>query len=285
MLNVFPATDVALEGFRLTRENPRAVLVWAAIRAAYALLVLSTLNRFAGSDMTAFLGAMRHVQTVTELSVKAAPLAPIFFALSPVDLALQAILSAACFRTVLGPKAPERFHLALGRDELRLFALNILAVIAIVLGASIVSIVGELVGAVGAAVGPLGALLSTIYGATVLCGCLFLALRLSLAPALTFATGRFAILESWRATRGRDAPLAGAYVMAAGLAGLVYVLGLVIGASTEAFDPMAVSSWTSWGALVSAAWMAAIGQAISVIVTAPGAVASRLLAKHAVDRA
>jgi hypothetical protein len=284
-LTFFPATDVALEGFRLTRENPRAVAVWAGIRAAYALLVLAVLNRFAGDEMTAFLAAMRHVQSLTELSAKAAPLAPIFLALSPLDLALQAILSAACFRTVLGPKAPERFQLALGQDELRLFALNIVTVVALLLAASIASMVGGVVGGVGAAVGPLGALLQAVYGATVVCGGIYVALRLSLAPALTFATGRFAILESWKATQGRDAPLAGAYVMAAGLAGLVYVLSVVIGQSTEAFDPTAASSWTSWGALVSAAWMAAVGQAISVIVTAPGAVASRLLATRAVDRA
>lgn len=284
-MTFFPATDVALEGFRLTRENLRSVAVWAGIRAVYALLVLAVLHRFAGDEMNAFLAAMRHVQSLTELSAKATPLASIFLALSPLDLALQAVLSAACFRAVLGPTAPERFHLALGQDELRLFALNIVAVVALILAASIVSIVGELVGALGAAAGPMGALLQAVYGATVFCGGLYIALRLSLTPALTFATGRFAILESWKATEGQEAPLAGAYVMAAGLAGLVYVLSMVIGASMEAFDPTVATSWTSWGALVSAAWMAAVGQAISVIVTAPGAVASRLLAPRALDRA
>ena len=285
MSNAFPATDVALEGFRLTRENPRAVAVWAGIRAAYALVALLLINRFAGDQLTAFMAALKHVQSLPELSAKAAPLREIFLAVAALDLAVQSVLSAACFRTVLGPRAPERFQLALGLDELRLFALNSLAMIALFALLTIALTIGDLIAVVAASAGPLGALLQAIYGSSVFCLGLYVALRLSLTPALTFALGHFAIQESWKATEGRATALAGAYLMAAGLAGLVYVLGLVIGASTEAFDAQAVSNWASWGALASAAWMAGIGALISVIVTAPGAVASRLLATRAVDRA
>ena len=73
--------------------------------------------------------------------------------------------------------------------------------------------------------------------------------------------------------------------MSGALAVLVYVLGMVIGASTEAFDRAAASDWASLGALITAAWMAGVWELIAVIVTAPGAVASRLLATRAVDRA
>ena len=175
--------------------------------------------------------------------------------------------------------------MALGLDELRLIALNALAVLASFVALTIALMIGDLIAAVAASAGPLGALLQAIYGSSVFCFGMYVALRLSLAPAMTFALGRLAIQESWKATEGRATTLAGAYLMAAGLAGLVYVLGLVIGASTEAFDAKAVSNWASWGALVSAAWMAGIGALIAVIVTAPGAVASRLLATRAVDRA
>lgn len=285
MLTSFPTKDVALEGFRLTRENPRAVAVWAGLRAVYALTVLLLINLFAADEMSAFLAAIKHVQNLSDLSAKAAPLAQIFLFLSPIDLALQSVLSAACFRTVLGPQAPGRFHLGLGLDELRLFALNILVVIAMILALTAASMLGDVVAAAGASAGPAGALLQAIYSTSVLCAGVYVAVRLSLAPALTFAMGRIALRESWSATEGRAASLAGAYLMAAALAGLVYLLGLVIGASSEAFDPKAPTNWASWGALISAAWMAGIGQLIAVIVTAPGAVASRVLAARAVDRA
>jgi len=283
--NSFPATDVALEGFRLTRENPRSVAVWAGIRAVYALLALSVINRFAGDQLTAFLEAMKHVENLNDLSAKAAPLREIFLAFAVLDLAVQSVLSAACFRTVLGPRSSGRFQLALGLDELRLFALNALAVLASFVALTIALVIGDLIAAVAASAGPVGALLQAIYGSSVFCFGMYVALRLSLTPAMTFALGHVAIQESWKATEGRAMTLAGAYLMAAGLAGLVYVLGFVIGASTEAFDAKAVSNWASWGALVSAAWMAGIGALIAVIITAPGAVASRLLATRAVDRA
>lgn len=284
-MNDLPITDIALEGFRLTRENVRAVAVWAAVRAVFALLVLLLLDRFAGQEMTAFLHAMRNFGDVNDLSTHAAPLAPIFLLITPFDLGLQAILSAACFRTVLGPKDADHFHLALGPYELRLLVLNILAVAAVFVAAATVGMIGDLVATVAAAGGAAGALLQALYGGAAIFAVVFVALRLSLAPALTFATGRIAVLESWEATKGRETSLAGAYLMAAGLSGLIYVLGVVIGAAPQAFDPSAASNWTSPGALTSAAWMAAIGELIAVIVTAPGGVAARLLAKRALDRA
>ena len=284
MLNVFPATDVALEGFRLTRENPRSVAVWACIRAAYALLVLLLINRFAGDQLTGFLAAIKNVHNLAELSAKAAPLTQMFLALAPVDLALQSVLAAACFRTILGPKGTGRFQLGVGLDELRLFALNTLAIMATFVALTVALAFGDVIATFAVSAGPLGALLQAFYSSGVFCLGLYVALRLSLAPALTFALGRFAIRESWTATEGRTLPLAGAYLMAGGLAVLVYVLGLVIGASTEAIDAKAASNWVSWGALVSAAWMAGVGELIAIIVTAPGAVASRLFAPRAVDR-
>jgi len=282
---MFPATDVALEGFRLTRENPRAVAVWAGIRAIYALTVLLLINALAGDQLSAFVAAMKHVQSLTELSAKAAPLTQVFLTFAPLDLAVQSVLSAACFRTILGPQAPGRFQLALGLDELRLFALNAVSVIAVFAALTLALVISDLVATVAAPAGPVGALLQAVFMAVVFSAGLYAALRLSLTPALTFATGRFAFRESWTATEGKAAPLAGAFLMAAGLAGLVYVLGLVIGASSRAFDPLAEPNWASPGELVYAAWMAGIGELIAVIVTAPGAVAARLLAARAVDRA
>lgn len=283
MLNLFPVTDVALEGFRLTRENPRAVAVWASIRAVYALTVLLIVNRIAGDDMTAFINAVRTVRNLSELSGKAAPLANIFLFLSPLDLAVQAVLSAACFRTVLGPRAPSRFQLTVGADELRLFALNLIALLAFILSVSVATILGDVVAT--ATAGPVGSLVQTVYTTGVIFAFLYVGLRLSLTPALTFAHRRFAFRESWTATEGRYTPLGGAYLMSGALAVLVYVLGMVIGASTEAFDRAAASDWASLGALITAAWMAGVWELIAVIVTAPGAVASRLLATRAVDRA
>jgi hypothetical protein len=63
---------------------------------------------------------------------------------------------------------------------------------------------------------------------------LMLAVRLSLAPPLTFATGRIDLFGSWALTRGRAGRILGAYALTLALVALVYFLSALVVAAVGA---------------------------------------------------
>ena len=273
----FPATDVALEGFRLTREQPRAVAAWALLRLGFTLLAVLAMNAVSGPQLTAFMGAVAAGRSIDEVSQAAEPLLPTLLGLAPFDLALQAILMTACFRAVFQPLTGGRFYLRLGVEELRMFGVNLLGLAAVMIAALSASALGSGVAALAGAAGAVGPLIAAAYFAVVVALFGYCAVRLSLTPALTQMEGRLAVRQSWRLTAGRHWLLLGAYVMAGILGGLIYVLGAVIGSVFQLLDPGHAVSFMSAASILSTAWMAMIGVLISVVLQAPGAAAVQAL--------
>jgi hypothetical protein len=208
----FRPADAALEGFRITRENPRTFGAWVAASLAVNVLaavidanlpasVKQGLDSIAGAEQ---LGAQQLLATLTAT-------APILV----LGLAIQSVMAAAVYRLIFRHDQTRFGYLRLGGDELRLMALTVIYIcltIALVVG---VSMVGGIVVAISSVAGPaIEALVATAVGVISLCVIIYILVRLSLAPVATFAERRIAVFESWGLTRGQFWPLAGAYALA-----------------------------------------------------------------------
>lgn len=230
-MDSFSISDAAFTGFRIVRERPRAVVAWAVIQLAVSLVLGGAAIAVAGPDLMRLraLGPMATARDSGEALALLGRLAPIYGLIVVFVLMFSPVLNAAMNRAVMRP-ADDRFgYFRLGADELRQFALMML-IFAIGVGVYLAAIL------IAAAIGAVFALASKPAAglAVVLCvvagagGAIFLAVRLSLASAQTFATGKVNLFGSWALTRGRFWPILGCYVLAGAFAAVVYVLWFVL---------------------------------------------------------
>src|SRR6202043_1082431 len=113
------------EGFRLTREHPRAILFWAAAH----LIISTAMNAAMISIFGDRLGALEAGATTRDPNVALeamSKLLPLYLLVIPYGLILLAIFPAAVFRMVLRPNDKGLGFLKLGDDELRLIAVSLI---------------------------------------------------------------------------------------------------------------------------------------------------------------
>jgi hypothetical protein len=225
----FSATDAALEGFRLTRERPRIVLVWAGLLLLASLIAAALIFSLAGEAFTALsrgAGAQRTPEETFELIGQLGPFSGLLIALWFV---FYAVLYSAVYRAVLRPEEGGPGYLKLGGDELRVAATMLLLVLlligaTIVVGLAAALIIGLLAsGGAGSAMAA-AALLPLLL----LVPAVYLGVRFSLALPATFAERRIVVWRSWSLTKGRFWPLLGTYVLSLVLGLVVYLLALMI---------------------------------------------------------
>src|SRR5688572_2124173 len=98
----FSATDAALEGFRITRERPKALLAWTAFCFAVSVAgVLITVNMPAEAR-----DALESLQSDPGQTPDVEALMEALAILSPMlifGLAVQCIMAAAVYRIILHP--------------------------------------------------------------------------------------------------------------------------------------------------------------------------------------
>ena len=289
-MTAFSATDAALEGFRLTRERPKVVLVWAVF--AFLVSICSAVYLIAiGQDARAVLEASSAEQPADLATFGKAmgDLLPMMI----MGLAVQCVMAGAVYRILLRPEEKGFAYLKLGMDEARLAALTFIYVLLASVTMFVVVLAAALIAVIASAAGQNVALLVAVATEIFFLGLLFyVGVRLSLAPAITFAERRIALFDSWKLTHGQFWRLTGAYALA--ICGIVVIALLVVtifsalvavavGGDLQAvgkmFSPDQSSLATYFSPvmilyLLVAGWLSALYYAVII---APAAVAYRAL--------
>jgi hypothetical protein len=221
----FSIQDVALSGFAAVRSHPRALLVWTPLAFAASIILQLVTLRFIGGDVD--LSSL--MADPAALQAFAAKTLPGDLAVGAIALVFNAIAQVAMIRLVLHPQDDRFGYVRLGADELRQLALSVLAFIvieaALVITGLGVAMVGGLVSmAVGALRGPL-ILLDLAISLTVV---VFLAVRLCLAPAITFERKRIDLFGSWPMSRDHFWRILSAYILVVTLIAAVYVFAIAL---------------------------------------------------------
>lgn len=236
-MSKFSASDAAFVGFRLAREHPKTVGVWAVLMTVLSIITSTLTIKLAGPRLTEFM-AMNAEKNASPEEVFAAMggLAPLMGVSLVYSLALYSVMLAAVNRMVLRPSDNRSAFLRLGADELRqagtLILVNLLMIgvyfVAIVVSAILLGI------SVAAGGGALTGLVGVVGFSLVICLMIYLAVRLSLASVITFDVGKVSVGASWRQTKGHVGALLGAYILAGVMAIIVYLLIMTIVAAVGA---------------------------------------------------
>lgn len=218
----FSAGQAAFEGFRVTRQHPLAVLVWAGI----SLIVLAAM--IAVAMATPFLqplaGELLNIlrSQATDLSAEAkGQLAYAALVIAPISLVAQAVLLPALYRA-MNAEGGDRFgYVRLGRDELRVLgALVLVSIVSMMfseLGNQLIAFVAATAGGPAAAV---VSLLVSLFN-------IFVAVRLALAAPSAFSERRIDLRAILLVTKGVFWPLLGMAIIS-GLLFLVVIFLLSI---------------------------------------------------------
>lgn len=225
----FSSVDAALEGLRVIKREPMAVLYWIAVWA-FALSMIAIVRLATGSPTAA------HSTDSVGLIHRYGPLAIV---LAPTVLALWIMTTATVYRAVLRP-GEHGWHLfKLGPDEARIAVLSALeTVIFAALGGVPAYLLLVLLNPIFEALPSLNRLIAFVgFVLTILIDG-WIAVRLSLAPAQTFSERGFPFGGYWGFARGCSWRLLLSYVIV-GIEVLLFLLasvvvGLVFGALTEA---------------------------------------------------
>jgi hypothetical protein len=277
-MNQFSASEAALEGFRLTRERPGAILAWSGVYflgiVVIALLMMASL----GPDFVAM--AKKGRFTPEDADAVAGMLAqswPAFLLVLMLVVALMSVLTAGIYRLVLRPEEKGLAHLRLGADELRLTLINL-----VLFGIGMVClVVGFLATAAAEQVGPAFAV---PVGAVVLGLTVWVGVRLSMATPMSFALRKIAIGPAWEMTRGRFWPLFGMIVLAVIFYVMIWLLINIIGIAIvtvagggQALGEGAMSPGAAIAALVTVIMQFLLSVLQVVMIYAPFAVAYQQL--------
>lgn len=238
----FSATDAALEGFRIARAKPKAMLIWTAASLAISLLATVATIVLFGDTLTQIMAASETAESdPTQIFALMGQMAVFYLFLIPFVLLIFSIFTTAVYRAVLKPDEDRLGYLRLGADEGRqalvLFVLGLLgfavSMAAMIVMILIVALIAGLVGATGggeSVAAGIGAALGVLFGYLALVAVsIAFWVKFSFAGPMTFAEKKLRIFGSWRATKGHFWPLFGSYLLAFILGLLVAMLGGIIG--------------------------------------------------------
>lgn len=215
------ATEAAFEGFRVTRQNPTAVLLWAVFWLVGLIVGALIAAPMILPHMSALEAAKGDINALSSEALQALALAMAGF-LPPLIL-VQALVAPAVYRAVLQPEDRRFGFLRLGKTEARMLGvLVVLAVIQIGL-----NIGADLATRGAGAVGGLGA--AAIVNLVTFALTVWIAARLSLIAPLTMTRSGLPILEGWKRSGPIVWPLIGVVFLSLAMSLLVGLLLALIG--------------------------------------------------------
>lgn len=226
----FSSQAAAFTGFRIVREHPRFLVVWAMVALFSSILITVVLIVLGGAEFvkiqqfsdveyrspTTILSSFRH-------------LVPMYVVIATVAMTFYGVLLAAMNRAVLRPHDERFAYFALSGDELRQIGL-----LFVTFGASLCcyALVTIFFIILGVTLNMVTYINPTLFGfvsaVTILLSYISLTVRFSLAPAITFYSGKINLFESWRMTRGKFWPIFGTYMITAALVSVILILTYLI---------------------------------------------------------
>jgi hypothetical protein len=220
----FSVSDVATTGFRVVREHPVSVAVWAILMFAATLGVSVLMARTVGPALMQ-LQALNATTNADPDKMWAAmqALLPIYALMIPLYFVNYSIQYATASRVILRPGDRAFAYLRLGADELRQFGLMVVKFI-VIMGLYLAVVIGAVVFASKGAA-PLGGLWAVAIILVAIALFIYVVVRLSLASPLTFASGKVNLFGSWRLTRGQFWPMLLTYI----LVGILWCIACLIG--------------------------------------------------------
>lgn len=295
-MTALPIVDTALEGFRITRERPLAVLAWGGVLlVGQALTTAILVNSGAGEALEAFRAAGPPALGEVDPERMALLLraVPGYLGASGFGLLADAVVLTALLRAVLRPEGDRYAFLRIGLDELRQLGVAVALILASLLAAVLAMAAAAVVSAPLAMRGD-AALAAALALTAAVIGGVYPAVRLSLAPALSQAEGRFALADAWPLTKGLFWRLFAIFALALLLAAVVSVLAGVllaalwalaagggIAGAAQALQPdlRTVEGALSAPSLVAVAFNAVLAAFLLTLAAAPGPAALRALGR------
>lgn len=230
----FSATDAAFAGFRIVRERPGAVLLWAllllVVQVGFSLAMVGE-----GGPAIAQMQALSTQPTPDPAQTMALmrQFTPLYSLLFLFALIFYPMMYATIDRAVLRPEEHRFGYLRLGVDELLQLALMVILFF-VAVGFEIVFFIVVLItaGVIGVVAHYTAAPVAGIFGVVavvgVICGFIYVLVRLSLASAVTFATRDVNPFASWSVTRGHFWAILGTYMLTWIFVLLVGLLSLIV---------------------------------------------------------
>lgn len=230
-MTTFSPSDAALEGFTVIRRHWRVVVGWAAFNllALVAMIVLTVICAVA---VTLGSGSTNPDHTAQVVAGFGGAIAGLGY------LVVQIVITTALFRLLLRPQAHGFLYLRIGGDELRVLAASLL----VLLACAPVLAAGSFLAAAGAKLSGWAAFGLSVL--TMICAWL-VALRLGLAPVMSFAARRVRLIAAWRTSGGLTLSLVGMSVLALCLVALIalvtWIALFVVGGLITGFHDLGLS--------------------------------------------
>ena len=227
VMTEFSVSDVAFEGFRLTRERPGAVAVWVAVEIV--LLVITASLIASNPAFVQMADLMIRLQSdpqgvIPKIQALGPSLFPTMAQTAPISLIIGVILRTAVYRAILRPQDSSLGSVRLGPDEMRVFLVNLLIGLLVV---GVLMVDGVVIGTLSLA-GTVGGLVAFVCLLASLAAMVVILFRLSLAAPQSFAQRKLSLFGSWKLTKPILWPMVGSYLIAGILYLVVFVLLNVI---------------------------------------------------------
>lgn len=234
-MNQFSASDAALEGFRITRNQPRAILAWCGVYFLGILLIGLVMAAVLGPTFVKFMSD-REIESSSydQFAAELIKFWPSIIVVVAIALFFIAAITNAMFRTMFGHEDAKRFGIKFGADEVRV------AVVHLVLSLLFLCLAFAFGQFVTAAFqfNPMLMLVALAAGALLL----WLFVRLGLALPATFIERKVAFGHGWALSRGRFWPLLGMFVLAAIFYLMMWVIVAVVNGALLAATALAQSN-------------------------------------------